>query len=221
MGHAVQHLLLGLLQGAPQGRPQIGVKGAQHTRLLRLGNGGIGRASHRLIGHGQGAEVENRRLPDQAHVDFLCGQTHIRAGIAVEAEIPVAVGEGVHHRQGSVNGFVPAQPLDGNTGFHQSSFQLIAEAVLTNLTDEGGFVPQLAQQRQHIAGRAAGVGLQGRISLGAQTVLGQINEQLAQGDNIIVSHNLHLPYTRLSQKKPWAGTVISEIFSVSPVTRFL
>ena len=167
---------------------------------FRLSNGSIGSAAHRLIGHGQCAKVEDPCPADQLPVDFLGVQTHICAGIAVEAEIPVAPCQSMHHRQGGMHLIVPEKSGSGDSGFRQSIFQLIPKAVPAHFADEGGGMSQLGQQGQHVAGSTAGICLQQRIALAAVSVLGQVDQQLAQGDHIIFFHNFHL-ITAVSARK--------------------
>ena len=54
--------------------------------------------------------------------------------------------------------------------------ELRSEAVVADLTDECCFPAQLLQHGQHVAGRAAGIGLKDGVPLGAEAVLREIDQ---------------------------------------------
>lgn len=62
--------------------------------------------------------------------------------------------------------------------------QLLAEAVPAHLPEEGTALVQLPQHGQHIAGGAAGICLKEAVSLLAETVLGEVDQQLSQSCHI-------------------------------------
>ena len=59
-----------------------------------------------------------------------------------------------------------------------------AEAVLSHLADEGAGLAKLAEHGQHVGGSAAGIGLKEGAALGAQSALGHVHQQLAQGNHV-------------------------------------
>ena len=190
MGHQLQDILLGHLQVGPQRGTEIGIVGAQATCFLGDLQGMQMGAADRLVGHREGAEVENLGVFDNLLIHFFRLQHHISAGIAVEAEVTVAVGIGMDYRQGGMHLGVILQAFRGNTGLHQALGQLFAETVLTHLADEGGLMAVLTQAGQHIARCSAGIGLQDGIPLLTHSVLGEVNEQLTQGCYIVVHRNV-------------------------------
>ena len=66
--------------------------------------------------------------------------------------------------------------------------------IVIHFTHKRTEAPQLFQHRQHIAGRAAGIGLKQRVSLSAQTVVREVDQQFPQSHYIktFLRHVLHL-----------------------------
>ena len=113
--------------------------------------------------------------------------------LAVEGEIPVAVGEGLDESQGGGDFVVHHQRVGVDSGIGNDLFQELAEHIVANLANESTGFAQLAEHSQHIAGRAAGAGLKEVIPLCAGPVLGKIDQQFAKGDYIILFHGF-LPF---------------------------
>ena len=124
--------------------------------------------------------MEDAAVAEQVCVQFLGAQADIRARLAVKAEIPVAVGEGVDQGQRRGDLGVAVERARVDPGLPHRPLQHVAEAVPPHLADEGAALPQLAQHGQHVGRRAAGVGLKEGVALLAQSVLGKIDQQLAQ-----------------------------------------
>ena len=168
----------------PEGRAEVRIEGDQRPGPFCDLPGADRGALARLVRQGEGAEVENAAAFQQLLIQLVRAQHDVRAGLAVKAEIPVAVGEGVHHRQRRGDVRVASEGGNVDPGLLHRDGQHIAEAVLTHLADEGAVLAELAQHGQHVCGRAAGVCLEEKIALFAQAVLGKIDQQLAQGDNV-------------------------------------
>ena len=188
VGHAVEDLLPGVAHAVPEGFPEVGVKAEQCAGLFGQRNGLPGGGAARLVGHGEGTVVEDLGVGDQLPVQLVGGEIHVRTGVAVEAELPVAVRMGVDDRQRGMHHRVAPQAAGVDADFGQRIGQLVAETVLPDFAEKGSLVAQLGQQGQHVAGRAAGVGFQQGIALRAQAVLGKVDQQLAQCGHIILLH---------------------------------
>ena len=140
--------------------------------------------------------MEDAAVLQKRLIQLVGTQHDVRAGLAVEAEIPVAVREGVHHgkRRGDLR--IPPEGADVDPGVLYGSGQHVAEAVPAHLADKGAAFRELAQHGQHVCGRAAGVCLKKRVALFAQAVLGEVDQQLAECDNVkcLVIHSCSTSY---------------------------
>ena len=76
-------------------------------------------------------------------VQLFRSQHHIRARFPVEAEIPIPIRLGVHHRQCGVDGLIPAKSPGIDSRLHQRRFQLIAKAVPAYLAEKAHLVSHL------------------------------------------------------------------------------
>ena len=128
--------------------------------------------------------MKNRAIGDQRRVQIRLAQQHIRPGLAVKREFPVPAGFGMHKGQGGVGRLIHHQALIPHMNRAQGVPQHVPEQIPAHLADERGLLAQFGQHGQHIAGRAARIGLEQRIALRAQSVLGKVNEQFAQRHNV-------------------------------------
>ena len=106
--------------------------------------------------------------------------------------------------QGGVDVFVLQQEVHADAGSLRRYAELLAEHVLAHLTHKGGVLTQLLQHGQHIAGCAAGVGLQKGVALTADAVFRKVHQKLAQGDHIITlfhgNHSISSSYFSTSTR---------------------
>ncbi len=174
----------GLLQAGPEGFPQVGVKGDPCAGLFGQGHRLLGGGAAGFPGEGQGAEVEDPAVPQQSLVQVRRRQVGVGARLAVKAEIPVSSRQGLDNGQGGGNlGVKPEGPgVDARLLHHLG--QLAAKAVPAHLAHEGAALVQLPQHGQHVAGRAAGVGLKEAVALFTEAVLGEIHQQFPQGHHV-------------------------------------
>ena len=91
--------------------------------------------------------------------------------------------------------------------------------IVIHFTHKRTEAPQLFQHRQHIAGRAAGIGLKQRVSLAAGSVLRKVNQKLAQRDNVI--HSRFLLECVLCAIERMCPNMSEFSFSVFPNENFL
>ena len=109
---------------------------------------------------------------------------HVRAGVAVEGEVPVPAGQGLDEGQGGAGVRVPDQAAGADARLPDHIDQHIAEHIRPHLAQEEAAAVQLLEHGQDVAGRAAGVGLEEGVPLGAQAVFREVHEQFAQGDDV-------------------------------------
>ena len=134
--------------------------------------------------------MENLGLGDQFFIDLLGPQIHIRAGIAVEGKVTVAIGIGVDKGQSRMDLIVQQQiaGVDAH-GFHHF-FQVSAEEIVTDLANVGGLLSQLCEHGQNIADRAAGICLQQVVTLIAEAVFRKIDQEFSQCGYIKLLHGI-------------------------------
>ena len=77
-----------------------------------------------------------------------------------------------------------------NAEFFQRFFQSQAKLVFADFADKGCFFAQIVQHGKHIAWCSAGICLKKPVALFAESVLGKINQQFAQCNNIICLHGI-------------------------------
>ena len=183
----------GILQLLPQRRAEIGIKGNTSASLLCGGNSLFGGLADSFVGHGQGAKVENTGIGDRVKGQLLLSEHHIRTGLAIEGEIPVAVCKGLNKGQGGRNLFIHHKRVSVDSGFRNHILQELAKHIVSDFANESTGLAQLAQHGQHIAGCSAGAGFKEVIPLYAGSVLGKINQQFAKGDHIKLVHG-YLPF---------------------------
>ena len=174
----------GVRLALPERGAQVRVKGDQRPGLFGQGIRLLGRGAAGLVREGEGAEVEDAAAAQQRLIELVGAQQNVRPGLAVKAEIPVAVCEGVHHgkRRGDLR--IPLETPGVDPGLPHGLLQHVAEAVLAHLAHKGAALAQLAQHGQYVRRRAAGVCLEEKVALIAQTVLGEVHQQFAQGDHV-------------------------------------
>ena len=186
MAHAEVERSAGILVTLPQRRPQVGVEADEQAMLFCQFHRAHGGAAHRLVGHAQRAKVEQPGPSDHLLAHFVSRQHHVRAGGAVEGEIPVAVGQPVHQGQRGGYTVIHAQTSRVDSLLGEGIAQQLTKAVIAHLADERRGMPQLAQHGQHIAGRTAGIGFKHQVALTADAVLREVDQQFAQGDHIMI-----------------------------------
>ena len=184
---APEDLLPGVIGGIPQGQAQIGVKGDEGAAVPGHGQSPACGSAAGLVRQGQGAEVEDPAVAQEADVQVLRREHDIGAGLAVEAEVPVAAGQGADHGQRGGDVVVPEEAAAVDAGIPQGLGQHIAESVPAHLAHEGTLFAQLAEHGQHVGGGAAGVGLKEGIALGTGAGLGKVHQQLAESHYVKLS----------------------------------
>ena len=80
-------------------------------------------------------------------------------------------------------------------GFHKNVSKHSSESVVSDLSDERSLFTQLRHHRKHVARRAAGISLQHRNAVPADTVVRHINKKLSQRSYIVILHDI-LPCDR-------------------------
>ena len=149
----------------------------------------LARAAAFWVAARQGWPVRDRlpkwAIPQQRFVQVGGGEVRVGAGLAVEAEVPVAPRQSLDDGQGGVDLLVIAQAPQVDAGVRRDGGQLPAETVRPHLAEEGAAPPQLLQHGQHVAGRAAGVRLEQGVALPGKAVLGEVDQQLAQSRHVI------------------------------------
>ena len=121
---------------------------------------------------------------------YICfAQHHIRARVSVKGELAVSAGQCVDKGKRCVYRFVRYQSVCIYPRFLRCRFKLPAENVVSHLAYERGFVALFIQHCKHIAGRTAGVCFHDRISVLADTVFGEVNQQFAESAYVKFSHN--------------------------------
>ena len=184
------HLLFGGVLTGPQGFAQVGVKADEFAVLFGIGHGGPGGRAGRFVGQAQGTEVKDLAAVQQGGVQLVGAQTGVGAGLAGEAEGPVAggvqrdEGQGGEHR--GIDHDAPGINAQGVQGAHQQ----MAEGIVPHLAQQGGGTTVFLQCGQEIARRAARLGLEGGIPALVGGYRGEVDQQLAQGNNIFHSKNL-------------------------------
>lgn len=84
--------LTGGLGGRPEREADVGVVGAEDAGGLGGAHGGHVRRAAGLRDERDGAVVEDARAADQVQVELVGGQQHVGGRVAVEHELPLAVG---------------------------------------------------------------------------------------------------------------------------------
>ena len=128
--------------------------------------------------------MEDAAGAEQPLVQLIRVQQDVCAGLAVEAEIPITVGEGVHHGKRRGDHGVAHEGAGVDPGLAYGALEHVAKAVFAHLADEGTALAELAEHCQHIGRGPAGIGFKKRVALLAQSVLGEVHQQLAQSDNV-------------------------------------
>lgn len=70
------------------------------------------------------------------------------------------------------------------------------QKIIAHLADESGLFAQLRQHGQHIAGCSAWIGLKQSVSLSAEPVFSEVDQQLPQSGYIIALH-LSFPHKQI------------------------
>ena len=214
----------------PEGRAPVRIKGDHRPGLAgQLQRSDRGAAAG-FIRQGQRAEVEDPAGLQQLFVQFIRPEQQVRPRLPIEAEVPVAVWEGVDNRQGRRNLRVAFQAAGVNTGLLHRFREKISKSVLPHLADESGLFSKLLQHGQDICRGSAGVCLKQRISLAALPVPGKVDQQFSQRHNIIFLHRrfrpLYDPYfpfssskSQSSHRKPPGRSVRFHLSTACPVSR--
>ena len=178
----------------PEREAEVRVKGDQRPGFLCQLHGLLGGGAAGLVRQRERAEVEDAAAGQQLLVQLLGPQHNVGARLAVKAEVAVAVGEGVHHGERGGDLPIPHQAAGIDPCLLHGSGEHVAEAVGADLADEGAALAEFAQHGQNIGGRAAGIGLKEQVALLAQPVLREVDQKLAQGDNVkcFILHGLDL-----------------------------
>ena len=193
LAEAPGDLLLRRFFARPERRAPVRIKGDQCSRLAGQLQRPDRGASAGLIRQGQRAEVEDPAVFQQLLVQFIRSQQQVGPRLAIEAEVPIAVGEGIHDGQGRWNLRIPFQATDINSRLLHRFREKVSKPVLSHLADKRRLFPKLLQHGQDIRRGSAGVGLEQGISLAALSVPGKVDQQLSQRHNIIVLHRRFLP----------------------------
>lgn len=135
--------------------------------------------------HGDGPEVEYARVFHQRHVHLPGGQFHVRAGIAVEGKITVAMFVNLDEGQGGVDFPGRDQPRIVNAFLLKRAPEHFPEHVMPHLADEGGPAPQPGQHGEDIAGGSPRIGLVNGQFLGAHSAGGEVHQQFSEGYDVI------------------------------------
>ena len=109
--------------------------------------------------------MEDPGIPYKTQVYILLLKEHIGTRITVEGKIPVAVLKGFNKGKRC-----PCLLIDDKTPgiyphFIKHVLKLMAEYVISYLTDKSDFMSQLLKHREDIAGRTSGIGLIKGIAL--------------------------------------------------------
>ena len=137
--------------------------------------------------------MEDPRRGDAVGRHVVRRQHHVRAGVAVKGEVPVAVRQFVDEGQRGVYLLVHREAAAVDAEVLKRLPQQVAEHIAADLADEGGFVSQLLQHGQHVAGRAAGADLKECIALLACAVRRKVDQQLAERNHVIHGFRLAFP----------------------------
>ena len=191
----------GLLRGGlalPQGLAQVGVQRNKASGLPGDLQGPAGGGGGGLIRQGQGAEMEDLRIPDQIRVFLylLRRQAGIRAGLAGEGKVPVSALVQGDEGQGRKPVGIRQDSPGVDAGLLQRFDEEPAEGVVPDLTDHGGAAAEAGQRGQKIARGAAGIGGEDGVAVGVDSMGREIDQQLAQGADISHEGRL-LSYSRV------------------------
>ena len=138
--------------------------------------------------HGKRPEMEDPAVLQHVKRQFVFAEHHVRAGAAVEGKIAVSARLRMHDGERRVDHGVIQEVREVDACLSRDRAELVAEAVLADLADEGGLPADLLQHREHVAGCAAGIRLKEGIPLFAESVLGKIDKQFAEGDDVKTFH---------------------------------
>ncbi len=188
LGQAPRDLPFRFVEIIPQRFPQVGIEGKDGPCFAGRMHGDLRGRAAGLVGEAQSAEVEDAAVRKQFLVHLLRLQHDVRTGLAVEAERPIPPGQGMDIGQRGMHAFIPQKALSFDAALGDGICQQVPEGVLPHLADKGGLVAQVLEHGQHVAGRSAGIHLQEKIPLGAETGLGEIDQKLAQSYDVIRFH---------------------------------
>lgn len=135
----------GFIQAVPEGLPEVGIEGNQGPCLFGDLNCLPGGGAAGLPGEGKGAKVEDPAVLQQRLVQVGCRQVGVGAGLAIEAEVPVAPRQGLDNGQGGVDLRVKPEGPGVDAGLLDHLGQLLADVDEDMLYIEVDFVPQDAE----------------------------------------------------------------------------
>ena len=184
LSKAPVNLLFCLLQTSPQRWAQVWIKREDTARRPGQSHRLLGSAAHGLAGERQRTKVEDLSPGDHLLRHLVRGQKRIRPGVPVEGKVPVSVFCCFDKRQCGVAVRVHHQTIHGDARLRTNLAQKVTKLVVSYLSDKRRPLAQLGQHSQHVAGRTSGVGLIEGISLRADSVAGEVHQQLTQSSHI-------------------------------------
>ena len=159
-----------------------------------------------LTGQAQGAEVKNAAFVQQGKVQLVGAQAGVGAGLAGKAEGPVAGGVQGDKGQGGEHGGVHHDAPGLDAALVEGTHQQTAEGIVAHLAQQGGGAAVFLQCGQEIARRAARLCLEGGIPALIGGYGGEVDQQLAQGNNIFHTKTSILR-SRNGETAPETGTL--------------
>ena len=131
-------------------------------------------------------------LVHEAFIDFLPAKLRVCARLSREGKRAVARTVKRHKRERRKIIRVDDHALCLDSGSLQRSEKQMPECVIPDLSEKGGLLAIDVQRREKISGRAAGIGRHGRVAVGVLGFCGEIDEKLAERDNI--KHSFSVPF---------------------------
>ena len=189
---APEHLLSCFLLGAPERHAQIGVAGDELTGFLCIGDGLLRCRAGGLVCEAEGSEVEHARLVNEALIDLLPAELRVRAGLSREGKRAIASVVKRYKRERRKIIRVGEHTPCVNSGSLQRPKKQLSKRIVSDLSEKSGLLAVDIQRREKITGCAAGVGRHGGVAVGVLGFCGEIDEQLAERDNI--KHSFSVPF---------------------------
>ena len=128
--------------------------------------------------------MKNPGPVDQAVVHLAGGQAGVGPGLAGKAEFPIPGAVQGDKGQGGKDGGIAQNALRPDAQLLKGVYEQMPEGVVPHLAQQGGGAAVPLEGGKEISGRAPRLGGEGRVSGAVRGLVGEINEQLTQGDYI-------------------------------------
>ncbi len=175
----------------PERQAEVDVVGHEMAGGTGLVGGEQAAGARILAGEADRIEVQHLGGGDGRGVHRVGGEHHVRAGVAVEHELPLAVGAQGHERQCCPRLGREPQGADIDPGLGQGGGQEVAERVVAHHADEGAGHAQPGETHRDVGGRTAGGLHEGRRV--GETRAGRRRDEVDQK----IAHAHHLSHRPL------------------------